>query len=556
MTDTTHTELLAELNDLVRWSGQSASSYRFRELLGAGVQPNDETLARLIGFYRVNADLNSEKHWDRREILYALVVIGMVGAGRVADPITGDTWLHLVCAAVASSQDLRILLESDVSDAINRRNAAGDTPLHSYMKRRFATDTSRPSLKGLNLLLKAGADPNLRDGDGKTATDALAAKHLSESSKAGILRDKMIQHLVAKDAASPVGWSPWKRNQRYRYEPEYPLHDAAEKGDVERLKELLEEGRDVNAEKPDGETPLYAAVGFHGAKCVIILLDAGARVDARKNVDIVAGVKSPLFAAVWAHNLEVFRILLDRGADINACNGIGVTLLHVAAHIGNTGIAELLLDNGFDVDVRDKDGNTPLHAAAENNRLEMAGILLSRGADIHAVNGLGNTPLHCAMKTWPPTRRTTRDEIVTLLLNTGAGTDIHARNGWDATPLHFAAERADVQVIALLVNECDGIGDVINRRNAAGDTPLHIYLRGQFRPVVAGLTRLLEAGADPGLRDGKGLTPIDILQARDGAASLHAALIKLLLDYGCPEQAEARFQRQHPGSCRAIVLPS
>ena len=92
--------------------------------------------------------------------------------------------------------------------------------------------------------------------------------------------------------------------------------------------------------------------------------------------------------------------------------------------------------------------------------------------------------------------------------------------------------------------------------NAAGDTPLHIYLRGQFRPVVAGLTRLLEAGADPGLRDGKGLTPIDILQARDGAESLHAALIKLLLDYGYPEQAEARFQRQHPGSCRAIVLPS
>lgn len=204
-------------------------------------------------------------------------------------------------------------------------------------------------------------------------------------------------------------------------------------------------------------------------------------------------------------------------------------------------------------------GETWLHlvcaGSAPSKDLE---LLLEQGANtiINHCNVAGDTPLHCAMQTWPPTRRTTRIEIVTLLLNTGAGTDIHARNGWDATPLHFAAERADVQVIALLVNECDGIGDVINRRNAAGDTPLHIYLRGQFRPVVAGLTRLLEAGADPGLRDGKGLTPIDILQARDGAESLHAALIKLLLGYGCPEQAEARFQRQHPGSCRAIVLPS
>ena len=536
---TTHSDcsdMQAELNNQIRWCGKGDNTCRFHELLDAGVQPNDETLARLIGFYRVYAGLAGEEHlYYRQEILHALVENGMVFAGRVADPDTGDTWLHLVCAAVSSSTDIKILLDSDVADAINRRNAAGDTPLHSYMKRRFATDTSRPSLKGLNLLLKAGADPNLRDGEGNTATDVLAAKHLSELSRAGILRDKMIQHLVAKDAASPVGWSPWKRNRKYRYEPEYPLHDAAEKGDVGRLKALLEEGRDVNAEKPDGETPLHAAVSYQRVKCVNILLDAGARVAAGSNVNTLFGVQTPIFAAVQADSLEIIRILLDKGTDIHARNYLGDTLLHVAAQLGYIAMAELLLDNGFDVDVRDKDGNTPLHAAAENNRLEMSAFLLSRGADIHARNRLGNTPLHCAITTWPPARRITRDEIVTLLLNAGAAPDIQARNGRDATPLHVAAERMDEQVIALLVNECDDIQGVINRRNADADTPLHLYLRGQYRPVVAGLTLLLEAGAEPELCDGKGLTPIEILQARDGAESLHAALIKRLLDYGCSE---------------------
>ena len=512
------------------------------EIRPCGARPNAETLARLVGLYRMYADLYGRKLWRREDLLRSLVEVGMVSAGRVANPDTGDTWLHHVCAGVDPRQDIEILLagSGDVAEAINQRNAAGDTPLHTYLQRPFSRSCAYWPSEAVNLLLAAGADPNLQDGDGKTATDVLAAEELNHSPTARFHRDEVIQYLVAGGAVAPVGQGRWGQSQRCLWG--YPLHMAAEEGSCGQIKELLGGGMDVNAEKPDGETPLHAAIIYQHVNCVKMLLNAGARVNAGNNASSSLGVETPIFTAVRMGGLEIVHILLDKGAHIHARNRLGCTLLHVPVIHDHIAIVALLLDNDVDVDVRDASGNTPLHIAAEHSRPDLADFLLSRGADIHARNRLGNTPLHCAMRTWPPRRRTTRIDIVTCLLNAGA--DSRAQNDRGMTLLHVAAERQDEQVIEFLVTECDGIRDVINRRNTDADAPLHLYLRGKYRPVVAGLTRLLEAGAEPGLRDSKGLSPIDILQARDGADSLHAALIRLLIDYGCPKPEAPAAQNQ------------
>src|SRR5579884_4053132 len=54
------------------------------------------------------------------------------------------------------------------------------------------------------------------------------------------------------------------------------LHEAVAESDVERVRELLAEGVDVNARDEDGATPLHYAGGERDSEIVRLLLEAGA----------------------------------------------------------------------------------------------------------------------------------------------------------------------------------------------------------------------------------------------------------------------------------------
>ena len=61
----------------------------------------------------------------------------------------------------------------------------------------------------------------------------------------------------------------------------FPLIDAAEKGQTEKVKALLEEGADVNAKAKNGITALMWASACGRTVTVHVLLDAGADVTAK-----------------------------------------------------------------------------------------------------------------------------------------------------------------------------------------------------------------------------------------------------------------------------------
>ena len=87
--------------------------------------------------------------------------------------------------------------------------------------------------------------------------------------------------------------------------------EASFKGDLLRVKQLLEEGVNVNAKNINGWSALmYAADNGH-VEVVRTLLEAGADVAAKPPIGWTA-----LMFAVYNDDVEMVRILLAAGADI------------------------------------------------------------------------------------------------------------------------------------------------------------------------------------------------------------------------------------------------
>jgi hypothetical protein len=97
------------------------------------------------------------------------------------------------------------------------------------------------------------------------------------------------------------------------------------KCDFDCMEGLIQTGFNVNAQAPNGDTPLLIVVKQRDLREVRILLDAGARVNAADGQGYTA-----LMYASMADKLELVQELLARGADVNAKDKKGFTVLEMA----------------------------------------------------------------------------------------------------------------------------------------------------------------------------------------------------------------------------------
>lgn len=102
------------------------------------------------------------------------------------------------------------------------------------------------------------------------------------------------------------------------------LHFAAQKGDIEEVKKLIEEGFDVNRFDDLGMTPLHYAAMEEHLDIMKFLIDAGADVDA--NDETVIG-NTPLGQVAGECSYEAAKILVDAGADPNIPGWMRLTAL-------------------------------------------------------------------------------------------------------------------------------------------------------------------------------------------------------------------------------------
>jgi uncharacterized protein len=191
------------------------------------------------------------------------------------------------------------------------------------------------------------------------------------------------------------------------------LCKAAGKGDLAKVRTLIERGVDVNSRPVLGK-------------------DNGVEISG-----------TPLLAATAEDKIEVVKYLLDKGANVNIPNGNGDTALIFAAQRGNLPLAGLLINAGAEINVEERHGITPLMWAALGGHLEVMRKLFENGANINARDGLGNNPLMFAALA-----RKNAAEAVKLLAGVGAHPEVKDRKG--RTPLRRAQQKGKSDVVQVL----------------------------------------------------------------------------------------------------------
>jgi ankyrin repeat protein len=130
-------------------------------------------------------------------------------------------------------------------------------------------------------------------------------------------------------------------NVRSTYSGRTSLHAAAENGDVDISRLLLQYKADIKVQNNEGRTPLHEAVNKTHNNVARLLLEHGSDANSRDN-----SRDTPLLGAVKRGGFEVARLLIEHGADINAKDDEGRTAFQVASEKGNHDIARLLSDHG------------------------------------------------------------------------------------------------------------------------------------------------------------------------------------------------------------------
>lgn len=288
---------------------------------------------------------------------------------------------------------------------------------------------------------------------------------------------------------------------------------AAERGESDLCRALIDAGARVDDQSHAGRTALYSAASHGMASPCKLLRTRGAKAAARtfKDNPLLAAAKNnfeavciellpyagtllnqansqgftPLLYAIHNSNERLVRSFIELGAQVNQVTRkhkttLMLALQQIAQKKASLGILRTLLAASVDVNAVDSEGKTALMYAADEGLAEAAVLLLNHGALIHMTDKQGKTAFHYAA-------RTSRHHVIQILLFYSLPwrenvmftylNSLRARAALDgqlSLPHLFYTQRKNF-IKPLLDQQKAYVRDLLEQQDGTGKTP-HEYL--------------------------------------------------------------------------------
>lgn len=297
------------------------------------------------------------------------------------------------------------------------------------------------SAEVVEMLTKAGADPNVADGVGHTPLMRAVET----------MQIEIIAVLLAANVDTDIATNEGKTAAML----------AVATGNPAIVQSLVDAGADFNTKDVSGNTVVMNAVSYSVENLPEII-----RVLGKAGADMNSGsdYSTPLFYAVEQGDGTLVDALLEAGADPNVKAGEGNAPLLSA--FSYPGIARRLIEAGADPNITNRWGDSALFTAIDNGTVEEVRMLVEAGADVNLKNNDGQTPLHRA-------NTLVREDMAALLKQHGA-----TESGGAESPAG-TAETASAQPSGVTSAPTQSA----NRGSLAGF------------PVVAAVQTIMEGGA-------------------------------------------------------------
>jgi ankyrin repeat protein len=289
---------------------------------------------------------------------------------------------------------------------------------------------AKGDVKTVQQLLEDGADPDARAPNPDVIESPVWAALFAKEAD-------VVKLLADAGADLNAGW------------PDTPLCVAANWGNLDLVRSLIDGGADVNLPNSSHETPLLRTVLKGDAKVVAELVNMGAHpnlVPKKRNYDTVSNY-SPLQYAAMGRNQAIIDLLVAAGGS-GAQNLEAMLLCSAAGKGGLPAVKKKIEQQGVDVNAKDASHRTPLICAALAGRAKVVQYLLARGADLNLPSGAksdGESPLIAAALSG-------KVNVVRMLVEAGADLDYApGDDSPEGTALAYAKEGRLKKVVDYLL---------------------------------------------------------------------------------------------------------